>query len=52
MDRAEKDEWIAERAAIIWEGEGCGNDGAKVIAEMQARKCWEATFGDPQRTLF
>ena len=52
VNAADKAEWIAERAAIAWEGNGGVNNSDYLAAEMLARRCWEDTFGDPQKKLF
>ncbi len=52
VDANDKTEWIKERADIIFEGNGGENSGFYSAAEMMARRCWDATFGDPQKSLF
>lgn len=47
-----REEWIAERIALIIEGNGGESHCFYSVAESLARRCWESIHGDPQKSLF
>lgn len=49
---SEKDNWIKERACVIFYSQGGGNDSTFLVAEMRARREWNEQYGDPQKQLF